>query len=688
MRQTRDGEALFGTDYEAMAINSFTNATAVRSGCTASRGGTDTVDVAAGEIITGGTLVSVFSQSVSLPARGSDTRYDAIVIEPSAGNAEVVQGSPNTAPNIADDRALVAIVRVPPSGSGVSIDVLDARMLNSTFHASGVLANTITGKASGGSSSAEWNSMTTPNKLTVPVRSSDPSSPEIGQFWINSTDNAFRIYTESNGITTIPWFDPGNVTNPIIRVADASGTIKAFEAKQIGDSPAFPYFRFETETNDTMALHDTAGAPVSLQTEDFEDDAVGTVPEGWVDWGRGDSTATSDPYTVETVDTNVISGIRSVRVDEPGAAGTSMAGFPNVDSANIIAEISSSLNSVAGGNAFAGVDFYGSNGQRLEVRLSTDDDGLYYSNDAESVSRTQVASNVRTGNDTLEVRNASSGIDIYVNGTLEYSTSDTFNGNRLALLAEDSDVVFDDVQIDTSESLPPSAGYHIGSENPWRWWVVSPSWPNDTGRVNDWANGVMLESNTVSRSAVSGFTEGYGLDFPGDDVIEYASGNYSQTPDAAVSHAATVELDTLGGKLFNAAKHDGNTQLFRCGITSGGGLEMFIADNDSTFASAESSETPLTTSSKHRVAFTKPAGVNPADMKFYVDGSQLTTNTTNDQNPSNWSEYDRTVIGAYISIGDGSENTFLDGRADNIRLENRELSATEISDDYNKQPWS
>lgn len=175
MRDTQDGDNLFGPDWTALARDAFEDGTSVLSGCSPSKGTGDSVDVGSGEISVNGTSQSVSSQNVSIAARSSFDRYDLIVLDGS-GNASSVTGQNQleTEP-IPADNVLAAIVLVP-SDSGVAITVNDARILTNQIFIDTILTNSLT------TGTLTADEITANSTLEPPKETSDPAAT-AGRLW-------------------------------------------------------------------------------------------------------------------------------------------------------------------------------------------------------------------------------------------------------------------------------------------------------------------------------------------------------------------------------------------------------------------------------------------------------------------------------------------------------------------------
>lgn len=153
--------------------------------------------------------------------------------------------------------------------------------------------------------------------------------------------------------------------------------------------------------------------------------------------------------------------------------------------------------------------------------------------------------------------------------------------------------------------------------------------------------------------------------------------------------AFTIETTTTGfGSIFTGRNSAGNTlgwvRFGDSANSAAGELYILLRDEDSNDLQVVS-DNAYNDGSKYRVVLNKTSGSN---IDIYVNGSQEPATTITDQGFSNPADFDIDAALFARHSGGGSTSQHLDGTLDNVILANDSWTATEISDDYQNQPWA
>ena len=202
------------------------------------------------------------------------------------------------------------------------------------------------------------------------------------------------------------------------------------------------------------------------------------------------------------------------------------------------------------------------------------------------------------------------------------------------------------------------------------------TWPEQVQNADISGTNLTYSETVMDNTAgvVGNGTDSFGSATPASDYADVVSGDFAQ-------------LYTVNG--------EANNQFFDCrdtfensinirldgpgGATGDRPLVTIVADGDRI--SAEPAQS-MPTNSTFRFAFNK-IGTDPSNWEFYYDGSDVGTNVVEDEHST-----------APQSLGDfnfyrsAADVRYWDGALADIVFTNNALSAQEMQDDFNRQPWS
>jgi hypothetical protein len=202
--------------------------------------------------------------------------------------------------------------------------------------------------------------------------------------------------------------------------------------------------------------------------------------------------------------------------------------------------------------------------------------------------------------------------------------------------------------------------------------INGPDWVNNTKWTGDYA----LESSAS-----------------GDHVATTTWENFGSQVDTAFSIAFTVQTTATGYMMgcFDNTNNDPVGFAVRTGIRqSSGDVNLSLTmDSDGTGGVQEvyTSTGLIDDGNPHRVVVQRESDTNDASaLAIYVDGSNqsLTTNTNGSLVTADF----RIPVYTHARNLEGSVDGELSATLDNIQVRTDSLTTSEISDDYDNQPWS
>lgn len=346
--------------FSATYWSSILNAHAVESvisGCNPSKGSGDfDVDIAAGEVVVGGTQVSVSSGTVTLSTSDSNDRVDLVHVN-SSGTLSKTEGTAATdptAPDIPSDEVLLATVLVEGGASSLSSagsKIADYR----TIYVGGKAAKTVSSNITTAdeeiigvdTQSARTITLATAdaylgkeivifdehgnassNNITIDTEGSEKIEPSdvasktitvdyghLRLIWDGDEWVALNRNIEANSITTDSGTIDGSKDIPGVPSSSSSGTTSFGSWQQISSSrPGFVIIDASTETDGT-----TRGR-ITLQV----DESGGTTADYDVELSRADPSMDAGTVIYDTVSCIIPAGAQYqiVNSDDPNSANS------------------------------------------------------------------------------------------------------------------------------------------------------------------------------------------------------------------------------------------------------------------------------------------------------------------------------------------------------------------------------
>jgi len=244
----------------------------------------------------------------------------------------------------------------------------------------------------------------------------------------------------------------------------------------------------------------------------------------------------------------------------------------------------------------------------------------------------------------------------------------TIDGQNVSEITVDGDVVFT-----AGPDIPDSAIHQ---------------WPMDEGGGDSVADNIGSADGTINGGITwtSGSWEGgYALDSDGSSgsYIETTTlGDFGSSLDLEWSLLVTVET-TLTDRMALVGVVE-STEYWQLEVNDDQdqfGLNMRDADGNREDRYSTGVDVP--DGDKHRLVVTSSNGTT-SGMELYFDGSVVSSTSRVSQGGSNYQDFTNPV--AFFRRGNDDQR--VDGILDNIILTDSELSASEIQEDYNNQPWS
>jgi len=121
-------------------------------------------------------------------------------------------------------------------------------------------------------------------------------------------------------------------------------------------------------------------------------------------------------------------------------------------------------------------------------------------------------------------------------------------------------------------------------------------------------------------------------------------------------------------------------------FTTQSALEWTVTDDNGNFQSVNADWTPLFDGNPHRVVI-RQSGLGGSNVDIFYDGSSQSTTVRNDDIATSVSDLAYEWYN-FARNNNGSAGGFSDVILDDVILFDAELSNSEITDDYNRQPWS
>ena len=218
-------------------------------------------------------------------------------------------------------------------------------------------------------------------------------------------------------------------------------------------------------------------------------------------------------------------------------------------------------------------------------------------------------------------------------------------------------------------------------------------WKADEGSGSTVADSVGAADGTVNGATwVNGkWTGNYALDGDGSSAyIETSTwgtfgsnltGSWTIVLTARIPSGIGDSTTTLMGEV-----HGSYPEIFDpFRIRSGGNIQCLLRDNDGNSLDV-STDAAYDDGAKHRIAIRK-SGSTAADIDVFVDGNAVATTVNADQAYSNVSDFAHPV--PFLARNNaGTLEWFADAEVDEPMVADAALTAQELTDDYDRQPWS
>ena len=239
-----------------------------------------------------------------------------------------------------------------------------------------------------------------------------------------------------------------------------------------------------------------------------------------------------------------------------------------------------------------------------------------------------------------------------------------------------------------------SGGVRTGLRNVSEIGVIPDSaihhWQYDEGSGTTVTDSIGDADGTINGPAwTSGtWTGGWALDGDGtDDYVDHTtldSFGSSMGSDFAIAFSVQT-TDTIGDSTVFGTYNDNNTTALVFG-NSTTEQNFFIRDDNEDNLNLSFDTSPIEDGSPHRVVVNK-TGTAGTEYEIWFDGSEQSVTVVQDNGPSSFSDfqYALTYFGRNVR---GSIDKHLNGVVDNPLVFNSSLSSQQISNDYDRQPWS
>jgi hypothetical protein len=247
----------FSATYWSAILNAHAKE-AVVSGCTPSKGSGDwDVDIASGEVVVGGTQVSVSADTVTLSPSDSDDRVDLVHVD-SSGTVSSTEGTAATnptAPDIPSGEVLLATVLVEGGASDLSSagsSINDYR----TIYVGGRAAMTISSATTTADEEVIGVDSST-GAITVTLASADAYlGKELVVFDAGDNASSNTITIDTEGSETI---DPGGASSKTITVDGTFVRLYSDGSNWFAEGRAIDA---ETISTDTLTIEEPSGPTV------------------------------------------------------------------------------------------------------------------------------------------------------------------------------------------------------------------------------------------------------------------------------------------------------------------------------------------------------------------------------------------------------------------------------------------
>lgn len=213
-------------------------------------------------------------------------------------------------------------------------------------------------------------------------------------------------------------------------------------------------------------------------------------------------------------------------------------------------------------------------------------------------------------------------------------------------------------------------------------------WKYDEGSGSTVADSIGSADGTITGATwISGTYIGdYALDFDGtDDYVDVGElGSFGSSLDTDWSLSLTIEGDIGGGGRLVSVHNANDDTVWQLGLGGNNVLRVRMRDQNGDEIRVETDDSM--DSSKHRIVVVKSS--NSADgVDVYVDDEIQGTVMQLDESFSDPSNFDSSVVHGARNVG-GSVDLYYGGIIDDPIVYSDSLTRQQVSEDYDRQPWS
>jgi len=200
-------------------------------------------------------------------------------------------------------------------------------------------------------------------------------------------------------------------------------------------------------------------------------------------------------------------------------------------------------------------------------------------------------------------------------------------------------------------------------------------WPYDEGSGSTVADSIGSADGTINGATWTSGTwvGGYALSFATDDYVDYGSPSDTD-PSNLGTHtlAATIDLSSTGGDQWGLGRGSGSVNdVYWIGVDNGNW--SYYVDNGSS---------QVVTGGSATTGKTRIVGVwDGSTQRIYINASDSGSQSVSGSLAS-------TSANVYSGARGGGGGFNLDGVIDNPIIATEAWSSAEVTDDFNRQPWS
>ena len=233
----------------------------------------------------------------------------------------------------------------------------------------------------------------------------------------------------------------------------------------------------------------------------------------------------------------------------------------------------------------------------------------------------------------------------------------------------------------------PTAGLFSNMPEPRNQWKMSAG---SGSTLTDSAGSADATLNGPSWTSSADYVDGWAID--GDGVDDYCQApgmnDFGSEMDSNFSWAVTIQTteESEDQRICTTLGSDGtrlDLQINPQGFDHGG-VRFKLDDTDANTIGIDI-DGNVNDGNLHRIVGTKGGNAGD-DFNIYVDNSLGSVNNTNNEGFNNTTDFDRDFT--FMARNDGSINTEFPALMDNFIIWPVELTAEQVTIDYNNQPWT